>query len=102
MSVKTLTNGLREYHGETKNNQPHGSGMMIDRSKVPIMCFQGNFQNGLMHGKGTLSFIEGDAVVGTIQGNWKNNEYDGVMTATHKNGETMTLEFKEGKEVNRT
>lgn len=60
MGSMTDESGSR-YEGEWENGKPHGKGTYISNEKLKIV---GEFKNGLVEGKATLSFPDGTKIVG--------------------------------------
>ena len=79
-------NGFR-YDGEFQDGLPHGKGI----SNHPNgMRYDGEFKNGLPHGKGTNTFSSGASYIGE----YKNDKQHGQGTFTSPDGSKYVGEWK--------
>jgi hypothetical protein len=81
------------YDGELENGIKHGQGTLIlaDGAK-----YEGQFQNGKYDGRGTLIFANG----AKYEGQFRNGKYDGRGTLIFADGAEHKGEFRNGKIYN--
>eukprot|EP00759_Apiculatamorpha_spiralis_P021282 PhF_6_TR26206/c0_g1_i1/m.37331 len=104
---------LEEYRGQWVSGRPHGNGSSLyitphNSALVPlepmaqpatkettINRYDGEFQNGLRHGRGTFQYQDGSK----YEGQWDNNQKEGEGRFTHPNGTVYFGKFEKGKLV---
>ena len=79
------------YEGEWQNGQKHGKGT-AERADGST-SYTGGFRAGKRHGKGVMTYANGD----TYDGQWKNGRKDGKGTLKYHNGDVYKGEFSKGK-----
>jgi len=79
-----------EYVGELQNGKPHGKGSITYENGE---IYEGEWKEGLKEGKGTLTSPDG----GKYEGEWKNDKMEGQGTYTWPNGNKYEGEWKDGK-----
>ena len=81
--------GMR-YDGEFKNGLPHGKGAITHPNGDR---YEGEFKNGDKHGNGTYAYSNGSSYVGEF----KNGKYNGKGTTTLADGTIFIGEFKDNE-----
>ena len=79
-----------DYVGELVNDKPHGKGTITYENGD---SYEGEWKEGKKHGKGTLTTSAG----GKYEGEWKDDEMEGQGTYTWPNGDKYVGGWKEGK-----
>lgn len=77
------------YEGEFKDGIFHGKGKKYDINGI---IFEGDFKNGLIEGVGKITYINGDF----FQGNFKDNVFHGFGVLSFKNGSIFEGKYKNG------
>ena len=78
------------YRGGFKKDIYHGYGVL--RHSNGSIMYEGEYHNGLRHGKGTLYLENGD----TYSGMFRHNKYHGMGLLMHQNGQVLEGEFVDG------
>lgn len=81
-----------DYHGEISNNKPNGFGVAIYNKDAGAIRYVGYFVNGVMSGKGTMTFKNG----AFLTGDWKNGKMDGKGANVNSEGTFYVGEMKDG------
>ena len=79
-----------KYVGEVKDGVPHGQG--VETSKRNIYRFEGKFVNGLKHGQGSMTYLEGSKHVGE----YKDGKANGQGTLIASDGRRYVGNWKDG------
>jgi len=78
------------YIGENNHEgQPHGKGTMHYHG----VKYTGQWQDGVMHGKGNLTFEDG----GVYDGDWQYGKKHGIGTLRYSNGSVFKGHWEEGQ-----
>jgi hypothetical protein len=91
--VITLPDGST-YTGETKDGQPHGRGILqyAPTDEHKRQRYEGEFSNGLRHGEGTQTWLDGDRYIG----GWKNGQRHGRGNHTYADGRNHQGAYEDG------
>jgi hypothetical protein len=80
------------YHGEVKNDLPHGKGIFIKKN----YRYEGEYKDGIKEGHGKS--YAGDKIFYTIyEGKFKKGNFHGFGTMTGSDGSSYKGEHKEGR-----
>jgi len=73
---KMYREGIEEYEGEFKDGLPHGKGTMIYHVGFweNEIEYEGEWKNGLWEGHGTLTFADGRVYVGEFRGSMRHGK----------------------------
>ena len=94
-NVVTIDWGSGSYTGEVSNGVPHGKGTF---THVDGYEYVGEWKNGKHHGQGTESWPDVGKYIGDkYVGEWKDDNMHGQGTYTHADGSTYVGEYKNGK-----
>lgn len=91
LNVNAETGALRgelilsdgKYIGEHKNGKPHGRGIIYFSSEDKRKSYEGDWNNGIREGNGTMVWKNG----GKYVGNWKSGVRNGYGTHYYADGE---------------
>lgn len=78
------------YTGELKNGKRTGKAKCISNSIWGYDTYEGDFQDDMHHGKGTMAYADGDKYVGQ----WKDGSYYGQGTMTYADGDKYVGQWK--------
>lgn len=71
------------YTGEMRNGLPNGKGIFeADEESPCLFTYEGEFENGQYHGKGKITYENGE----TLSGKFKEGNPSGKMTYTYTDG----------------
>ena len=73
--------GLHHYVGIFKNGLPHGMGIYNYNDGI---YYSGNFQEGILEGKGEMHYTRKDLPDSVVKGFWSGNEYRGGKYTSYK------------------
>jgi hypothetical protein len=79
------------YEGQWRNNKPDGQGNY--RFSRPRQQYDGQFEQGRIHGIGTMKFADGS----WYQGSWENGKMNGAGTLTNAFGKQKSGTWKAGQ-----
>ena len=79
-----------KYNGEWQNGTMHGQGRMTFADGWEYV---GMWQNGLMHGQGTIVYPDGTS----YEGQWRSGRMDGYGTLTYADGWKFVGQWRDGK-----
>ena len=79
-----------EYIGDLEDGKPHGKGTITYENGD---IYDGEWREGLKEGKGIMTSYEG----GKYEGDWKNDKMEGVGTYIWPNGNKYKGKWKDGK-----
>ena len=82
------------YDGEWENNIFHGKGTLTKKDGDVIV---GNFSKGKAHGYGEYSFNNGASKGAVYKGNWASGKMDGEGTLVSAKGNKYTGSYSNGK-----
>ena len=88
MKTKSFSNGF--YRGELKDGFPHGKGTITYSNGEKYV---GEWKNNTLNGNGTYTYPDGASYVGE----WKTGDYNGKGTYTWADGQKYVGEWKNGK-----
>ena len=78
------------YTGELKNGKRTGKAKCISNSIWGYDTYEGDFQDDMHHGQGTMAYADGDKYVGQ----WKDGSYYGQGTMTYADGDKYVGQWK--------
>eukprot|EP00397_Hematodinium_sp_SG-2012_P000055 GEMP01000055.1.p1 GENE.GEMP01000055.1~~GEMP01000055.1.p1 ORF type:complete len:3622 (-),score=620.69 GEMP01000055.1:1062-11450(-) len=84
------------YEGQWKNNLPHGDGSQF----APLATYTGQFRDGMRHGKGDFSTLDGTfkyLPTDTPNGNWSRDKMHGVATVERDNFVHSNVIYKDNE-----
>lgn len=84
-----------QYDGSVKNENepvPNGSGQITYKTPKSVITYNGEWSNGLSHGKGVSKTSQG-----TYDGQWMRNHMHGEATCTFQNGDVYSGQWRLSK-----
>jgi len=81
-----------KFEGEYKDGLPHGKGIFTFPDGTEFVKYVGEFRNNVVEGRGTMTFANG----AIYEGEWKGNTMHGKGICTTPDGTKSKCKFKNG------
>ena len=89
----SITRDKSSYVGDFQNGMMHGKGKL----KINNDIYHGDFQNGMMHGNGKLVYQTGPEV--SYEGGWYEGKMHGLGKIVYRDGTRNNVEYDNGNLV---
>jgi hypothetical protein len=90
-ALSELRRDKSTYHGEFREGQVHGKGLMTFSDHPAFKIYDGDWENGAFHGWGVLELNSGER----YQGQWNQGKRSGL--GYHRYGRNGILSFYKGE-----
>jgi len=89
-----VSGNIITYEGDWRNGMVHGKGVIVRRGILATRGsrYEGHMRNGKYHGQGTMRFAWG-----TYEGQWSNGVIQGCGVMRHKDGDVTEGQWKKGR-----